>query len=91
MPVYDYQCVDCGDRDSRVAGLDDHTARCAQCGGLMLRLDEDLFHPYFETKEETLDAFGGEIGCESFDLRQKGEKTTGECAGHEEIKDLCGA
>lgn len=52
MPVYDYQCVDCGDRDQRVAGLDDHTALCAQCGGLMLRLDEDVFQPYFAASEE---------------------------------------
>ena len=48
MPIYEYQCVDCTGRDQRVAGLDDHTALCTQCGGLMLRLDEDVFQPYFE-------------------------------------------
>jgi putative FmdB family regulatory protein len=48
MPIYEYQCVDCNSRDQRVAGLDDHTALCTQCGGLMLRLDEDVFKPYFE-------------------------------------------
>jgi putative FmdB family regulatory protein len=48
MPIYEYQCVDCIDRDQRVAGLDDHTALCSQCGGLMLRLDEDVFQSYFE-------------------------------------------
>ena len=48
MPIYEYQCVDCTGQDERVAGLDDHTAICAQCGGLMLRLDEDVFRPYFE-------------------------------------------
>jgi putative FmdB family regulatory protein len=48
MPIYEYQCVDCGGQDQRVAGLDDHTALCSQCGGLMLRLDEDIFRPYFE-------------------------------------------
>lgn len=48
MPIYDYQCVDCGDREQRIAALDDHTALCARCGGLMLRLDEDVFGPYFE-------------------------------------------
>jgi len=52
MPIYDYQCVDCGDRELRVAGLDDHTALCHQCGGLMLRLDEDVFQPYFEPAKE---------------------------------------
>ena len=47
MPIYEYQCVDCSGRDQRVAGLDD-PALCTQCGGLMLRLDEDVFKPYFE-------------------------------------------
>lgn len=47
MPIYTYQCIDCGAQDQRLAGLDDHTALCAACGGLMLRLDEDLFAPYF--------------------------------------------
>jgi putative FmdB family regulatory protein len=50
MPLYEYQCVDCGSRDMRVAGVDDHTALCVQCGSLMLRLDEDVFQPYFEEK-----------------------------------------
>jgi putative FmdB family regulatory protein len=48
MPIYGYQCVDCGFQDQRVAGLDDHTALCMQCGSLMLRLEEDVFRPYFE-------------------------------------------
>jgi putative FmdB family regulatory protein len=48
MPIYDYQCVDCGIREQRIAGLDDHTALCTQCGGLMLRMDEDVFQSYFE-------------------------------------------
>jgi putative FmdB family regulatory protein len=52
MPIYQYQCVDCGSRDQRVAGLDDHTALCADCGGLMLRLDQDIFQPYFEEAGE---------------------------------------
>jgi len=38
MPLYEYKCVDCGENDHRIAGLDDHTALCAKCGGLMLRL-----------------------------------------------------
>ncbi|MBM4293442.1 MAG: hypothetical protein FJ126_00860 [Deltaproteobacteria bacterium] len=57
MPIYDYQCVDCRGRDQRVAGLDDHTALCTQCAGLMLRLDEDVFKPYFE---EALEAWAEE-------------------------------
>ncbi len=48
MPIYEYQCMDCGGRDNRVAGLDDHTALCIECGSLMLRLDEDIFQQYFE-------------------------------------------
>ena len=31
MPIYEYQCVDCRNRDQRVAGLDDYTAICANC------------------------------------------------------------
>jgi putative FmdB family regulatory protein len=51
MPLYNYQCVDCGGRDQRVAGIDDATAICVQCGGLMLRLEEDVFRPYFSTAQ----------------------------------------
>lgn len=47
MPLYEYQCVDCTEHDQRIAGLDDHVAVCARCGGLMVRLDEDPFTPYF--------------------------------------------
>ena len=53
MPLYEYQCVDCGSRDHRVAGLDDHTAICISCEGLMLRLNEDVFQPYFEEVTES--------------------------------------
>jgi putative FmdB family regulatory protein len=48
MPLYEYKCVDCGSQDQRVAGLDDHTAMCITCEGLMLRLNEDVFQPYFD-------------------------------------------
>jgi len=54
MPIYEYQCVDCGGRDQRVAGCDDHTALCVHCGGLMLRLDEDVFQPYFDGSQSSL-------------------------------------
>lgn len=33
--------------DKRIAGLDDHTALCIRCGGVMLRQDEDVFMAYF--------------------------------------------
>ena len=52
MPIYEYQCVECKSRDQRVAGLDDHTAFCTECGSLMLRLDEDVFQPYFEKEAQ---------------------------------------
>ncbi len=55
MPVYEYQCVDCGDLDQRVGGLDDQTAICTQCGSLMLRLDEDVFQAYFDNPDELAD------------------------------------
>ena len=55
MPIYEYQCVDCGGRDQRVAGCDDHTALCAHCGGLMLRLDENLFKPNFDESQQEED------------------------------------
>ena len=48
MPIYEYQCVDCSARERRIAALDDHTALCVACGGLMLRLDGDAFQAYFE-------------------------------------------
>ncbi|MHB9074263.1 MAG: FmdB family zinc ribbon protein [Desulfobaccales bacterium] len=52
MAVYDYRCVDCGEIDQRVAGLDDHMALCSGCRGVMLRLNEDIFTPYFKTFPE---------------------------------------
>ncbi len=55
MPVYEYQCVDCGESDRRVGGVDDQTAICAHCGSLMLRLDEDVFQPYFDNNGKLAD------------------------------------
>ncbi len=48
MPIYAFQCVDCGDRDQRLVGCDDYISICSCCGGLMLRLNEDVFWPYFK-------------------------------------------
>ena len=46
MPFYQYQCTDehCGLQEPVIAGLEDATAICARCGGLMLR----LFTPNYE-------------------------------------------
>ena len=52
MPLYEYQCVNCGIRDDRIAGVDDHTALCVTCGSLMLRLDPDPFAAYFESSTD---------------------------------------
>jgi putative FmdB family regulatory protein len=48
MPSYEYKCIHCGVEEERIGGLDDNTALCMDCGNLMLRLDEDVFRPYFE-------------------------------------------
>lgn len=45
MPIFEYICGDCGAKDKRVAGIDDRFAICVSCGGLMIRLDEDVFKP----------------------------------------------
>ncbi|MBM4286834.1 MAG: hypothetical protein FJ135_01580 [Deltaproteobacteria bacterium] len=48
MPAYEYKCIHCNAEDVRIGGLDDNTALCVDCGNLMLRLNEDVFRPYFE-------------------------------------------
>ena len=48
MPLYEYRCLDCPCQDKRVAGLDDHTALCIHCGGVMFRQDEDVFRACFD-------------------------------------------
>jgi len=48
MPAYHYQCVECRENETRIGGVDDHVAICSRCGHLMLRLDTDLFAPYFD-------------------------------------------
>jgi hypothetical protein len=40
MPLYTYVCSNCRDVDQRIAGFDDHTALCVECGELMIRLDD---------------------------------------------------
>ncbi|MBM4287887.1 MAG: hypothetical protein FJ135_07020 [Deltaproteobacteria bacterium] len=52
MPLYLYQCVHCQVREDRLGGLDDHLATCVHCGHMMLRLDFDLFSPYFSLGPE---------------------------------------
>jgi len=51
MPLYEYLCADCGESDKRIAGVDDHMALCIECGGVMLRLDEDIWAPLWAEQE----------------------------------------
>ncbi|MCB2187481.1 MAG: hypothetical protein KQJ78_13755 [Deltaproteobacteria bacterium] len=37
MPAYNYSCTNCGNRETRIAGIDDHTVLCDQCGQVMVR------------------------------------------------------
>jgi putative FmdB family regulatory protein len=52
MPIYEYECVDCGCREQRVTGTNDHTVICAACGGIMARLDLDWFALDFLTLDQ---------------------------------------
>jgi predicted nucleic acid-binding Zn ribbon protein len=54
VPAYHYQCTHCQVTACRIGGVDDHLAICARCGHLMLRLDYDLFSPYFEASASTV-------------------------------------
>ena len=45
MPLYRYECVKCGVHDDRIGGVDDGAALCVLCGGVMLRLNKDIFKP----------------------------------------------
>lgn len=48
MPLYDYICLDCEKKDARLGAVDDYTARCVNCGGLMIRATADIFGPLFQ-------------------------------------------
>ncbi len=55
MPLYCYRCLDCGCWDQRLAGIDDDTAFCTNCKGLMLRVADNILEPYFEESTELLE------------------------------------
>ncbi len=55
MPIYCYRCLDCGSWDQRVVGLDDETAVCIKCGGVMLRVAENILEPYFKEIPDLLE------------------------------------
>ena len=54
MPAYLYQCVNCLHQDTRIGGVDDHAAMCDRCGYPMVRLDSDIFAPYFDYLESRI-------------------------------------
>lgn len=68
MPAYHYQCTHCQATECRIAGIDDHVAVCAHCRSLMLRLDYDLFAPYFEAAENP-----GEVWAPRVSAQGRGE------------------
>lgn len=55
MHIYCYRCLDCGSWDQKVAGLDDDLAICTNCGGLMLRMADNIMGPYFEEISDLLE------------------------------------
>ncbi|WP_449244925.1 hypothetical protein [Desulfobacca acetoxidans] len=65
MPAYLYKCVSCQVEEIRIGGLDDHVALCHDCGDLMLRLDYDLFSPYFRASAGTITASPHQFGDHS--------------------------
>jgi len=48
MPLYNYQCLYCGNCDLKLGGLDDRMTLCPQCGSLMLRSDDDFFWQFID-------------------------------------------
>lgn len=48
MPLYNYQCADCGTEEEILAGVDDHIALCQVCDGAMVRTDTDIWAPLWE-------------------------------------------
>ena len=79
MPIYSYRCLDCGSWDQRVAGLDDDTAICTKCRGLMLRVADNIMGPYFEEISGLLKEGMTEEG-----LKAGGSQDTARRGGHED-------
>lgn len=55
MSCYDYKCINCGVEEQRIGGLDDNIALCIECGNSILRLNEDIFLPYFNQTVDSVD------------------------------------
>jgi predicted nucleic acid-binding Zn ribbon protein len=52
MPLFSYKCVDCGQVDERIGGVDDHVAICVNCNGLMIRQEDwpEILERTFESE-----------------------------------------
>lgn len=58
MALLLFKCVDCQTTDERIGAPFETTAICHECGGLMLRLDEDIFAPFFREGERLTKTLG---------------------------------
>ena len=54
MPLYQYRCIECQLDEERVAGIDDRTVTCDQCGAIMTRTtaENDVYRAYVKKDEE---------------------------------------
>ncbi|MFH1135429.1 MAG: zinc ribbon domain-containing protein [Pseudomonadota bacterium] len=52
MPLYDYKCRACDLEEERLAGIDDRTLICTECGEVMDRQisDDEAFAFYWDDK-----------------------------------------
>ena len=48
MPIFNYQCLYCDNRDLILASINDNMILCSQCGDLMIRLDNDFIWEFFD-------------------------------------------
>jgi putative FmdB family regulatory protein len=51
MPLYEYKCRACDLEEERLAGIDDRTLLCTECGEVMDRQvsDDEAFNSYWDT------------------------------------------
>lgn len=53
MPAYEYVCVNCGIKEVRITGIDDHTVICDECRQVMVRqMDVESLLASYQTVTE---------------------------------------
>jgi putative FmdB family regulatory protein len=54
MPFYEYRCSECRLEETRIAGIDDQSVTCTQCGALMSRTTPpvEVLQAYSQTNED---------------------------------------